>query len=255
MPEYEAGVPVWVDVSSPDVEKTNAFYSGLFGWEANVGGPEVGGYTIYKLDGKMVAGAGPTMSPDQHPAWSTYVQTDNANATAEAVTVAGGQVIAPPMQVMEQGTMAVFQDPTGAFVSAWQPGVHKGAEFVNDVGGFCWNELYTRDMAKSIEFYRDAFGWTSEVTDMGGGEYTIFKVGDRTVAGGMDMSKMEMLADVPPHWLVYFTVSNTDEAIEKIKSLGGSVMAGPMPTPMGPFAVIGDPVGAVFAVIQFKNNG
>ena len=255
MAEFEAGVPIWVDVSSTDLDKTADFYTGLFGWTADRGGPEVGGYSIFKKNGKMVAGAGPTQMPEQPAAWSTYIQTDDAAATAEAVRNAGGTVIAEPMQVMDQGTLAVFQDSTGAFISVWQPGLHKGAELVNEVGSFCWNELYTRDMPRAKEFYQKAFNWQPHETDMGQMKYTLFKVGDRDIGGGMSMDDVQIPAEVPPHWLVYFTVADIAEARSKAEQLGGTHATEQMDTPMGPFSVERDPVGAVFAFIQFQSQG
>ena len=31
---YAPGTPMWVDLASPDLEASKAFYSSLFGWEA-----------------------------------------------------------------------------------------------------------------------------------------------------------------------------------------------------------------------------
>ena len=254
MPEYSAGVPMWIDFSSPDLDKSRAFYEGLLGWESQVGPPEAGGYTIFQLNGKMVAGGGPTVGPDQHPAWSQYVKTADASATAQKVKDAGGEVVMGPMDVMDQGTMAVLRDPTGAHISIWQPRVHQGAELVNEPGTFSWSELYTRDVPTAVEFYKKVFGWDVDETDMPGlGKYQLFKVDDRAMAGGMDMSSM-LPAEIPPHWLIYFTVANTDDAIAKVKELGGEVLDGPNPTPMGPMALIRDPVGAAFAVIQINQQ-
>lgn len=241
---------MWVDVSSPDMDKTRAFYSGLFGWDAQVvPGEQAGGYTMFLLDGKMVGAAGPTFSPDQHPAWATYVCSRDADATAQAVKDAGGTVAMEPMDVMGQGRMAVFQDSTGAFVSIWQPQIHRGAELVNETGSFCWNELYTRDVPAAREFYSKVFGWGVEDSTFPGGVYTLFQVGGRNIAGGMDMTTM-LPESVPPHWLVYFTVANAAETAEKTKELGGTVIHGPDNTPMGPIVILQDPVGAVFAVVQ-----
>ncbi|HEX6506584.1 MAG TPA: VOC family protein [Chloroflexota bacterium] len=250
MPDYAPGTPMWVDVSSPDVDKTRAFYSDLFGWDAQVvPDPEAGGYTMFTLDGKMVGAAGPTFDPDQHPAWATYVCSEDADATVQAVKDAGGQVLMGPMDVMGQGRMAVLADPTGAYISIWQPQLHTGAERVNEPGSFCWNELYTRDVPAAREFYQKAFGWGTEESEYSGGAYTLFQVDGRNVAGGLDMSTM-LPDSIPPHWLVYFTVENTADAVAKARELGGTILAGPQETPMGPMAVINDPVGASFAVIQ-----
>jgi predicted enzyme related to lactoylglutathione lyase len=205
---------------------------------------------MYFRDGKMVGAAGPTFGPDQHPAWATYIHSEDADATAQAVKDAGGQVLMGPMDVMGQGRMAVLADSTGAHVSIWQPQLHQGAQVVNEPGSFSWNELYTRDISAAREFYRKVFGWGVEEADMGNGKYTLFQVDGKPIAGGMDMSAL-LPDSIPPHWLVYFTVENTDDSVAKVKELGGTVVDGPKDTPMGPFAVIQDPVGAAFAVIQF----
>jgi predicted enzyme related to lactoylglutathione lyase len=205
---------------------------------------------MFFLDGKMVGAAGPTSGPHQHPAWTTYIATADADATAKAVQDAGGQVFMEPMDVFDQGRMAVFSDSTGAHFSVWQPGQHKGAERVNEPGSFCWNELYTRDVAAAREFYQTVFGYEIEEMNMNGGTpYTIFKVDGRPIAGGMDMTAM-LPDSIPPHWLVYFTVTDTAGSVDKAKELGATILAGPQPTPMGPMAVIQDPVGAAFAIIQ-----
>lgn len=245
---------MWVDVSSPDMDKTRDFYGTLFGWQSQITPePEAGGYTVFQLDGKMVAGAGPTFSPDQHPAWSTYVCTADVEETARAAKEAGGKVLVEPMDVMGQGRMAVLADPTGALISLWQPQAHRGAELVNEPGSFSWNELYTRDLPAAREFYGKVFGWDWEETQMDVGPYTVFKVDGRPIAGGLDMTNL--LPDtVPPHWLVYFTVKDTNGTIDRVKELGGQCLAGPMPTPMGPMAVLDDPVTAAFAVIQLSSE-
>jgi len=154
-----------------------------------------------------------------------------------------------PMDVMGQGRMAVLVDSTGAHISIWQPQVHRGAQLVNEPGSFSWNELYTRDVPAAQEFYRKVFGWGIEETEMGDLKYTLFQVDGKSIAGGMDMSTL-LPDSTPPHWLVYFTVENTADSMAKVTELGGTVLDGPKETPMGPFAVIQDPVGAVFAIIQ-----
>ena len=250
MPEYSPGVPMWIDVSSPDIDKSKAFYSGLFNWDAQtVPDPQAGGYTMFFKDGKMVGAAMPTFSPEQPPVWTNYVCTDDADATARAAKEAGGQVPMEPMDVMGQGRMAMLQDSTGAYVGVWQPQIHRGAELVNEPGSFSWSELYTRDVPTAREFYQKVFGWGVEDSQFDGGSYTLFQVDGRNVAGGLDMSSM-LPESVPPHWLVYFTVENAADTAARARELGGTVVSGPMDTPMGPIAVLKDPVGAVFAVVQ-----
>lgn len=49
------GSPNWLDLGTPHLDAAVSFYSGLFGWQFQTGGPEVGGYGLFQLDGKSVA--------------------------------------------------------------------------------------------------------------------------------------------------------------------------------------------------------
>ena len=255
MPEvstHEPGTPGWIDIGT-DVEGAKAFYGPLFGWDTQDAGPpeQTGGYGFFMKGGKMVAGYGPQQNPGP-PFWSTYVMVADAEATAGKVTEAGGTVVVPPMDVMGQGHMAVFQDPQGAFFSIWQPGEHHGAQLVNEPGSFCWNELNTRDAEGARAFYPAVFGWEPQVHDDGPMPYTEWHLGGRSIAGMMPMGP-QMPAEVPPHWLVYFAVGDTDATLTRVTDLGGSVMMQPMDIPTGRFAVVSDPQGATFGVIRLAS--
>jgi uncharacterized protein len=250
---YAPGTPSWVDLATPDVEAAARFYGEVFGWEVpeRPNSAEMGGYRRAIKNGKDVAGVMPLMQEGQPPAWSTYVSVEDADATAAAVTANGGTQVAEPMDVMDLGRMAVFTDPEGGFFGIWQPGTFAGAELVNEAGSVGWNELGTRDPAAAKQFYGAVFGWSydEEPSDRVG-TYTIAKLGEAMVAGMIDMNALEMPAEVPANWLVYFIVDDADATLEKVRSGGGSVMNGPIDIPPGRFAVVADPFGAAFAVMQ-----
>jgi uncharacterized protein len=249
---YEPGTPCWVDLASPDLEVSKAFYGGLFGWEAQVVPDEAaGGYTMFTLRGKQVAGLGALFAEGQPPVWSTYISVDDVDKTAEAVLGAGGRVLAPAMDVLDAGRMAVFMDSGGAAVSVWQPRMHKGAELANEPGAFCWNELDTRDVAAAKAFYPAVFGWSVHDSAPQGSpmEYYEWKRGDATIAGMMPMPAA-VPAEVPSFWLTYFAVADTDAAVAKAQELGGTLLMEPMDTPAGRFAVLSGPHRETFAVIK-----
>lgn len=250
---YTPGTPCWVDLTTPDIEAAASFYSELFGWEVPElpNSAEMGGYRRAKKNGKDVAGVFPVMQEGQPSAWGTHVSVIDAEATMDVVRAAGGQVLVEPMEVADYGKMSVFVDPTGAICGAWQPNTFAGAELVNEYGTFGWNELGTRDTAAAREFYGKVFGWDyAEEESERAGTYTVWKVGEAMVGGMLDMNATEMPAEVPPHWLVYFMVEDTDAAVEKAKGGGGEVRFGPIDIPIGRFGVLADPFGAVFAVMQ-----
>lgn len=249
--DYSPGTPSWVDLQSPDIDASTSFYGGLFGWTADpMPDPEAGGYTMFRLAGKQVAGVGPQMSPGP-PAWGTYVSVADAVDTAAKARAAGGTVLMEPMAVFDAGHMAVFADPQGAVVAVWQPGTNRGAELVNQAGTLSWNELATRDIEGAKAFYGQVFGWSGETHTTGPMVYTEWKLDGRSVGGMLEMGP-QYPPQVPPHWLVYFAVDDCDATVAKAQELGGSVTMPPMDIPQGRFSVLGDAQGAMFAVIQMS---
>jgi predicted enzyme related to lactoylglutathione lyase len=243
------GTPSWVDLGTPDIAASKAFYGALFGWTGHTAEqPEAGGYTLFhNADGKEVAGAAPLQNPGQPPAWTTYIAVVDADATTKAATDAGGKVLMPPMDVMDQGRMAILEDPTGAVVAVWQAGAHKGADVFNVPGALSWNELSTRDVPAATRFYTTVFGWGAKTSE-GPPAYTEWQIDGRSVGGMMAMSE-EMPASVPANWLVYFAVADCQATVDSAVALGGQVRMPPMTIPQGTFAVLSDPQGATFAVI------
>ncbi|HWW54877.1 MAG TPA: VOC family protein [Acidimicrobiales bacterium] len=254
MTKYEPGTPSWVDLGSPDTDASRAFYGALFGWESQVtADPNAGGYTMFTLRGKNVAGLGPLMNEAQPTAWTTYVSVVDADATVAKVKDAGGMVFVEPMDVLDVGRMAIFADPTGAVIAVWQPRAHIGADLVNEPGTFCWNELATRDIETAKKFYEAVFGWGGDTNAFGPGTYTEWKVGERTVGGMMEIGE-HMPAEMPAHWLVYFAVADCDATVDKAKELGGAVLVPPTDIPPGRFAVLADPQGAPLAVMKLAEG-
>jgi predicted enzyme related to lactoylglutathione lyase len=212
--------------------------------------PETGGYRVAMVGDRAVAGIGQAQNPGP-PFWATYVAVASADDAAEKVAAAGGQVLLPPMDVLDVGRMAVFVDPVGAVFSVWQAGTHPGAQLVNEPGTWSWCELLTTDVAASKAFYGAVFGWTSNTVAAGDGEYTEWQIDGRSIAGMMQKPPT-LPAEVPPHWAVYFAVTDTDAAVARVAELGGSVLMPPLDIEPGRFAVVADPYGAPFNVIALK---
>jgi predicted enzyme related to lactoylglutathione lyase len=249
---YAPGIPCWADLGTPDIDAAAGFYGGLFGWSIEEGenAEQTGGYRQATLRGKPVAGVMPLMQEGQPPAWSTYVSVEDADATAAKVREAGGQVLAEPMDVLNLGRMAVFMDPSGAAFGIWQPGSFVGAEVVNESNAMVWNELNTRDVAGAKEFYGAVFGWDFEEREFSTGSYTTIKRGEDTAGGVLDMTG-RVPEEVPNHWLVYFAVDDADASVEKATGSGAEAVFGPESmSEVGRIAVLKDPFGAVFALIQ-----
>lgn len=115
----------------------------------------------------------------------------------------------------------------------------------------CWFELDTARGALDAarDFYGKVFGWSVADAGMPGMTYLLASHGGDMVAGMMEIPPEA--AGMPPNWMSYLDVDDADAAATKTASLGGQVLHGPADIPgTGRFAVLADPQGAVFGVLQ-----
>lgn len=251
---YQPGTPCWIDLAAPDQQAAIDFYKGVFGWAGEIGSQETGGYAVCELRGKPVAGIMAAVPMGDQPApptvWTTYLTTSDVEAAAQAVNAAGGTVMMPPMDVMTLGRMCIAADPTGAVFGLWQPVNFPGAGVVNENGALVWNELNTSDVAAAAAFYRAVLGIEASPME-GTQDYHSLQVDGRPV-GGMQPIPAQAPAGTPPHWLCYFAVADADETVRKVTTGGGTALQPPFDMIAGRMAILTDPQGAVFAVIQPK---
>ena len=246
--------PVWTDLATINPEGARKFYSAVFGWKVEVNpDPQYGGYAIATNGGKDVAGIGPKQMEQQPSAWTVYIGTSDAAETAKQAVAAGGKIIAPVMEVGDQGHMAIIQDPSGAHLGLWQAAKMAGSQSTgsNSMG---WAELNARGFDKAEPFYKKLFGWgekKSPMTEGQQGDYTEFQVDGQSIAGGMEMNPM-VPAQVPSYWMVYFNVDNVDKAFDKVIAEGGKEMLSPQDMPGGRFAIVSDPQGAAFGLLKME---
>jgi len=257
MPEinapYAAGTPCWVDLMAKDQRAALDFYKDLFGWSGEPGPAEFGGYAMMEKNGRPVCGIGPAMAPEGMPepphAWTTYLSSDDAAASARKITEAGGTVIVPPMDVGTQGVMVVAADPTGAVFGVWGHRDFFGATLVNEPGTLTWNECNTRDVPTASAFYQAAFGITTAPME-GMPDYYAIRVGERMV-GGMQPMAGRFPDEVPPHWMTWFAVDDTDSTVNAAVKAGSTVLVPPMDMGgVGRMAGLQDPWGGVFCILR-----
>jgi len=119
-------------------------------------------------------------------------------------------------------------------------------------GSFCWAELGTTDSKAAKAFYGALFGWTPNDNPMGPDQvYTMLEIGGKAVGAMYQLDKNMREMGIPPHWMLYVAVANTDETAARVPALGGKVMKEPFDVfDAGRMAVIQDPTGAVFCLWQ-----
>ena len=111
---------------------------------------------------------------------------------------------------------------------------------------FVWYDLMTPDVEGAKKFYAEVVGWnfTAQMP-----AYNVANVGKFGVGGIMETPAE--LGKMPPFWSGYIYVPDVDAACAKIKELGGKVHREPWDIPgILRMAVVGDPTGANFNVMQ-----
>ena len=255
MPTIDRHAPgsfCWFELGTSDQNAAKQFYSSLLGWNPvdYPMGPNAF-YTMFKLSGKDCAAA---YGLDERmkaagvpPHWMPYIAVESADATAAKVASAGGTVLQPPFDAMTFGRMAVLKDPAGASFSIWEPKDHHGTGITGEPGTFCWADLCVPDAEQVKAFYGAVFGWQLAVSEHDNSGYLHIKNGD-TFIGGVPPAQFNP-PNVPPHWLLYYYVTDCDASTAKAKELGARVLMGPMDIEkVGKMSVIGDPQGVVFAL-------
>jgi uncharacterized protein len=245
---YPHGTFSWIDLATTDVESAKGFYGKLFGWEYDdMPAGEGLTYSMAKIDGASVAAIAEDTTGQAPPHWNSYITVDDVDATAARAGELGGKLVAEPFDVLDAGRMAVIADPTGAFVALWQAKDNIGAGFVNAHGALSWNDLNTNDADTARSFFSELLGWTYEQVSEEP-PYWVIQNGGRSNGGVRVFTEEE--ANFPPHWLPYLGSDSTDATASTATEAGGSVLVAPFDLPAGRVAVLADPQGAAFGVVD-----
>jgi uncharacterized protein len=114
-------------------------------------------------------------------------------------------------------------------------------------GAPCWYELTTGDLDAAQTFYADLFDWSWANAGMSGFDYRLASLGGSMIAGASTGAQ----PDTPPGWLTYFAVTDCDAAAKAVADSGGAVHMPPADIPgTGRFAILADPQGAAFGILQ-----
>ncbi len=132
------------------------------------------------------------------------------------------------------------------------------AEFtVPKHGTICWREMTSSKVADAKPFYQQLFGWTLEQSKLSPMPYDEIHASGQAVGGMMEIDDKwgDGWENIPSHWMTYIAVDNCDSTIEKIKENGGDICVEAFDAPnVGRIAVVKDPGGATFSIIQFVSE-
>ncbi|MFE9771634.1 VOC family protein [Streptomyces sp. NPDC005931] len=247
---HTPGTPCWVSLMVHGMETTQEFYGALFGWEFRPGPQRLGPYVRALLGGREVAGVG-LLPPDRHLpiAWTPYFASADVDRTAETVRSCGGTIGVGPLDAADAGRLVIGSDPSGAVFGIWQAAAHLGTAVTGVPGAPAWNELTTFESERVAKFYATVFGY-EEVPEVSADldRVTLLLEG-RPVAAVHGVGNA-LARDRGPHWTTYFSVTDTDDAVDHVLHLGGQVLKPPRDGSHGRVATVADPEGARFSLLQ-----
>lgn len=248
---HTPGTPCWADLMTPNPGVAREFYGEVFDWTFEVGGAAMGGYTMCRLDNRTVAGLGQLPPNSQFPtAWQVYFATNDVESAAARAIAAGGHMVMPATRILNLGSLAVVSDCTGATLGLWQAREHIGAEIMGEPNSLTWCEVNTRDRARAEAFYASVFELVPH--RLGAMDYSTLH--STTLPGGPALCGVLQMTtawgNMASHWAVYFAVSNLKATVECILGNGGRLCYPPFETPRGHLAIVEDPMGAAFTIIE-----
>jgi uncharacterized protein len=239
---FTHGKFVWFEHMSPDVDKAQAFYNALFGWNTMSVPMGEQSYPMIQNQAQVVggyrkaAGAAPTH-------WICFVSVPDVDASFNTIKAMGRRTQQSPTDY-GPGRIAAATDPTGASFAMWKGVEGDRPDAPTAVGDWHWTELWTSDVPQALAFYQSVFGYG---VDNMGPDYHLLTMDGKARAGvrpGSDAKGKSM-------WLPYVAVADCRSTVAKAVSLGATVMEQPVDTPgVGQYAVLIDPFGAPIGVIK-----
>lgn len=250
-----AGRVLWYELLTIDVKAAEQFYTAVVGWTITPFEDSPDPYDMWTREGNVPIGGVMKIPQGMNvpPHWGMYVGVSKLEDAVSRIEEQGGSTLSPLIEVPNVGRMRTMKDPQGAAFSIYEPASPpEGPEREPEVGDVSWHELHTTDAEAAVKFYTAIFGWrVTDSMDMGEmGKYHLFA---RTIPLGGMMKKMPSMAQVPPHWGLYFRVPDVKAGGERVKAKGGQILNGPMEVPGGDLIVnCMDPQGAAFSLHQKK---
>jgi predicted enzyme related to lactoylglutathione lyase len=229
----------WTGITSKNMATALPFYESVLGW--TFGGPD--DMPMFAAGGTERGHANAPMAPEEPSAWTSYLLVDDVDAAITAATTHGGVVLVPATTV-PSGRFTILATPSGAVFGLWQSD-NVGTKPTGS-GSVHWVELNSTNMDADIAWLTASFGYTTRESDSPRGRYVELLMNDEAIGGVVGAQP-----DAPAHWLTWVQVDHLDNTLSRVGTGGGKALSPVMNNPsIGRMAVVSDPTGAVFGIIQ-----
>jgi predicted enzyme related to lactoylglutathione lyase len=254
-PAHLPGKFVWADLFTTDPVAATKFYSGLFGWTANVISRDGKNYTVFSNGSRPVAGLAPRPPSNTRRVsrWIGYIAVADLATTVKRVTAAGGQVRAEPREFPNRGWQAIIADGEGSTIGLLQSSSGDAPDAEPKPGDWNWFELFATDPPIVTAFYRQILRYDT-APDLRTERKNDFLLSSGGVARA-GVAPLPASAEAKSGWLGVVRVTDIDESIARAVKLGGEVLLPPRAAEYeSRFAIIADSTGGTIGLVQYVDN-
>ncbi len=248
------GKLVWLDLETTDLEGAKRFYHALFGWDYRDYRANGIAYTVALADGRPVAGLErrPIVLGAESPsAWLLFFSARDVDADFRQAIGAHAQVGSEPADRPLRGREARLTDPEGATFALVNSssGDPPDSPMPGAVAAWATPSLVARDPASESVFYQNLFGYAVEgqPSEHGFGRISLS-------SAGRERAAVERLPfgsdDLRPQWIGYVRVQDLAATSQLAVKLGGRILVAPQGASDDKTAILADPSGAAFGVVQ-----
>lgn len=245
------GTPCWLEIATPEPDATMRFYGSVFDWEFESRRGSAGSsYTVATLSGEPVCGIVTSDGPILD--WTLYLATSHMNwARGEAVRF-GGAILGRTQQLPGVGINVLLDEASGSTVGLCQP-AEDWTFGTGMPGTLVWAELITRDAPLADRFFHRLFGFQQrQFGDGRAMDYMVWYAGEESVIGRVRMAE-NTPKRVRSCWVAHFEVDpkmGFDNTLHAARMAGARLRFKPYHSSLGKVAVLGDPLGTRFAIID-----
>jgi predicted enzyme related to lactoylglutathione lyase len=253
------GKIIWHDLLTNDIEASQRFYAGLFGWEfeelpLTLGMGQSSKYLLIRQAGRLIGGMVDVsgVSEVNNSQWVALMSVDDVDQAVESIRQNGGKIFTPPTDLNERGRIAIVADDVGAIFAVLETRNGDPLDSEPGTGEFMWDEVWVPDVAAAGSFYQSIAPFEPITRQMQDEAYTGLAVEGVPRVGVLQNPLAE--DGLAPTWVSYIKVADMT-ALGKVAELGGRVLLDASDRPIGgQMAIVAGPSGAGVALQTWEND-
>ncbi len=245
--DYAEGSSVWQQLRVRDLDGIERFYQEVLGlrleWEGGSG-------RLVTDEGELVAGV--LVDPgfaDEEVGWRVFLGVQDLDSVIARAVSLGCEPVSESAPLQRAGEHAVLRDPFGARFALAR--LERGEAVVpsGSLGRFAMVDPTNHDLEAQVAFQDALFpgGVHDEIVPH---DVVFFRAADGTLLRGSYALPEETIGVIPPHWLPWFNVEDDARAAQSAEQAGGRVNTRDNHSRFGDWAVVVDPQGGEFKVLE-----